>query len=140
MSNFIPEEEYQGILKKMPIFCADYLIIAEKKYLLIKRNDEPVKGVYWVIGGRLRFKETMAQLAERVQMQEIGRSFPECKIIGFSNYFFPNVPNARATHTPTLLHIVAADKMFEPKIDNKHTDYIWSEKLPDELLKQTIFV
>ena len=37
MSNFIPEEEYQGILKKMPIFCADYLITAEKKYLLINK-------------------------------------------------------------------------------------------------------
>ena len=57
-----------------------------------------------------------------------------------SNYFFPDVPNARATHTPTLLHIVAADKMFEPKIDNKHTDYIWSDSLPDELLKQTTWL
>ena len=71
---------------------------------------------------------------------KVCRSFPEYKILGFSNYFFPDVPNARATHTPTLLHIVAADKMFEPKIDNKHTDYIWSESLPDELLKQTTFV
>ena len=70
---FIPEEEYQKILKTMPVFCGDLLIFAEKKYLLIKRKEEPVKDVYWVIGGRLRFKETMAELAERVMMQEIGR-------------------------------------------------------------------
>ena len=61
---FIPEEEYQKILKTMPVFCGDFLIFAEKKYLLIKRKEEPVKDVYWVIGGRLRFKETMAELAE----------------------------------------------------------------------------
>ena len=137
---FIPEGEYQKIIKKMPVFCADFLIYAEKKYLLVKRKEEPVKDVYWVIGGRLRYKETMDELAERVQMQEIGRSFPQYKIIGYSNYFFPDTPDARATHTPTLLYIVEANKMFEPKIDNKHTDYIWSEKLPDEMLKQTTWI
>tara|TARA_Y100001937_G_scaffold1889_1_gene2402 strand:- start:140 stop:559 length:420 start_codon:yes stop_codon:yes gene_type:complete len=137
---FIPEGEYQKIIKKMPVFCVDFLIYAEKKYLLVKRKEEPVKDVYWVIGGRLRYKETMDELAERVQMQEIGRSFPQYKIIGYSNYFFPDTPDARATHTPTLLHIVEANKMFEPKIDNKHTDYIWSEKLPDEMLKQTTWI
>jgi len=137
---FIPEEEYQKIIKKMPVFCADFLIYAEKKYLLVKRKEEPIKDVYWVIGGRLRYKETMDQLAERVQMQEIGRSFSKYKIIGYSNYFFHDTPDARATHTPTLLHIVEANKIFEPKIDNKHTDYIWSEKLPDEMLKQTTWI
>ena len=137
---FIPEPEYKQLIKKMPIFCGDFLIFAEKKYLLIKRKVQPVKDVYWVIGGRLRHNETMTQLAERVQMQEIGVSFSDFKIIGFSNYFFPDVPDARATHTPTLLHIVPVEKMFEPKIDNKHTDYIWSDKLPEEMLKQTTWV
>ena len=137
---FIPEEEYQKIMKTMPVFCGDFLIFAEKKYLLIKRKEEPVKDVYWVIGGRLRFKETMAELAERVMMQEIGISFSEFKMIGYSNYIFPDVPGARATHTPTLLHIVPVKKMFEPKIDSKHTDYIWSDTLPDEMLKQTIWL
>ena len=137
---FIPEPEYKELIKKMPIFCGDFLIFAEKKYLLIKRKVQPVKDVYWVIGGRLRHNETMTQLAERVMVQEIGRSFTDFKIIGFSNYIFPDVPDARATHTPTLLHIVPVKKMFEPKIDNKHTDYIWSDKLPEELLKQTTWV
>ena len=137
---FIPEPEYKDLIKKIPIFCGDFLIFAEKKYLLIKRKVQPVKDVYWVIGGRLRHNETMAQLAERVMMQEIGKSFSDFKIIGFSNYIFPDVPDARASHTPTLLHIVPVKKMFEPKIDNKHTDYIWSDKLPEEMLKQTTWV
>ena len=137
---FIPEPEYKDLIKKIPIFCGDFLIFAEKKYLLIKRKVQPVKDVYWVIGGRLRHNETMAQLAERVMMQEIGKSFSDFKIIGFSNYIFPDVPDARATHTPTLLHIVPVKKMFEPKIDNKHTDYIWTDKLPEEMLKQNTWL
>ena len=137
---FIPEPEYKELIKKMPIFCGDFLIFAEKKYLLIKRKVQPVKDVYWVIGGRLRHNETMTQLAERVMVQEIGRSFTDFKMIGYSNYIFPDVPDARATHTPTILHIVPVKKMFEPKIDNKHTDYIWTDKLPEEMLKQTTWL
>ena len=137
---FIPEEEYQKIMKIIPIFCGDFLIFAEKKYLLIKRKEQPGKDMYWVIGGRLRFEETMAELAERVMMQEIGYSFSEFKMIGFSNYIFPDVPDARATHTPTLLHIVPVKKMIKPKIDNKHADYIWSDTLPEEMLKQTTWL
>ena len=55
---FIPEPEYKDLIKKIPIFCGDFLIFAEKKYLLIKRKVQPVKDVYWVIGGRLRHNET----------------------------------------------------------------------------------
>ena len=87
--SFIPEEEYQKILKTMPVFCGDFLIFAEKKYLLIKRKEEPVKDVYWVIGGRLRFKETMAELAERVMKQEIGRSFTDFKTVSYTHLTLP---------------------------------------------------
>ena len=37
-------------------------------------------------------------------------------------------------------YIVPVEKMFEPKIDNRHTDYIWSDTLPDEMLKQTVWL
>ena len=139
MTHLIPEEEYKNIMAKMPIFCIDFLIRYKNKFLLLKREDEPLKGVYWVIGGRLRFKETIEQLAKRVQMREIGRYFPMFKYIGFSNYFFPKVLHSRAIHTPTLLFLVEANEIFEPKIDNTHSHFIWSKDLPKELESQTIF-
>ena len=140
MNNIIPEDEYQKILKSMPIFCIDFLIRCEKKYLLIKRTQEPLKGDYWIIGGRLRFKETVEDLAIRIQTREVGRYFPNRKLIGFSNYFFPEVPEARATHTPAILYLVDVYEMFEPKIDETHSDFVWSEELPIELKKQTNFI
>ena len=140
MSNFIPEEEYQKIMKTVPVFCADFMIRCRDKILLIKRTEEPVKDVYWVIGGRLRFKETIEELAERVQVREIGRHFPNFKLIGFSNFLFPNVPNARATHTPTLLYVVDVEETFDPIIDDTHSDFMWSSEIPEEMKKQTVFV
>lgn len=136
---FISEEDYQKIIKSMPIFCIDFLIKYKDKYLFIKRTQEPLKGVYWVIGGRLRYKETIQEFAKRVQTREIGRYFSNFKPVGFSNYFFPDLEESRATHTPTMLYLVEVDEMFEPDIDDTHCDYIWTTKIPDELKKQTDF-
>jgi len=137
---FIPESEYQSILKIMPVFCMDFLISCKGQHLLIKRTQEPVKGVYWVIGGRMRFKETVDSLASRVQIREIGQYLGVGKTIGFSNYFFPDVDGARATHTPTLLNLVEVNRKFDPKLDDTSADFIWSDKLPEELERQTVWL
>lgn len=136
---FIPEDEYQKIIKSIPIFCIDFLVKCRDKYLFIKRTQQPLKGVYWVIGGRLNYKETIQEFAKRVQTREIGRYFPTFKPIGFSNYFFPELEESRATHTPSMLYLIEVDEIFDPQIDDTHCDYIWTNKLPDELKKQTYF-
>ena len=137
--NYLPTEEYQKIIQTMPIFCIDFLISFQKKYLLIKRKEEPLKNSYWVIGGRLMFKETIKHAAKRIQEREIGTYFSNFKEIGFSNYIFPNKPNSRATHTPTLLLYISVNKMFNPTLDEQHDNFIWSENIPEELIKQTNF-
>jgi len=137
--NYLPTKEYQEIIKSMPIFCIDFLISFKNKYLLIQRKEEPLKNLYWVIGGRLMFKETISQASKRIQEREIGTYFSNFKEIGFSNYFFPNKLNSRAIHTPTLLFYISVKKMFKPILDEQHNNFIWSENIPDELIKQTKF-
>tara|TARA_A100001388_G_scaffold235264_1_gene188810 strand:+ start:3072 stop:3506 length:435 start_codon:yes stop_codon:yes gene_type:complete len=137
--NYLPTEEYEKIIQSMPIFCIDFLISFQKKYLLIKRKEEPLKNSYWVIGGRLMFKETITHAAKRIQEREIGTYFSNFKEIGFSNYFFPNKPKSKATHTPTLLLYISVNKMFNPTLDEQHDNFIWSENIPEELIRQTKF-
>ena len=136
---YLPEKDYQKIIKSMPIFCIDFLISFKNKFLLVKRKEEPLKNLYWVVGGRLMFKEKIVDAAKRIQEREIGIYFSNFKEIGFSNYFFPNTKNSRATHTPTLLFHISAEKFFKPKLDEKHNKFIWSENIPEELIKQTSF-
>ncbi len=140
--NIIPEQEYKKIINMLPIFCVDFLIKAKGKYLLLKRKEEPQKDIYWVIGGRLRFKETISKMAERILDREIGVNLGEYKLelIGFSNYFFPKSTHSKATHTPTILYLIEMDHIFEPKIDSTHSHFTWSKKLPIELIKQTQFL
>ena len=139
MNNFIPEKEYKKIIQTFPIFCIDFLVSHDEKYLLIKRIDEPLSGVFWVIGGRLRFKESIQSFSKRIQYKEIGRFYPNIRLKGFSNYIFKYNKNSRAIHTPTLLYKVIADEIFEPKLDNNHTNYCWSEELPIFLKENILF-
>ena len=137
--SYLPAEDYQKIIKSMPIFCIDFLISFQNKYLLIKRKEEPLKNEFWVIGGRLMFKETITNAAKRIQEREIGTYFQNFKEIGFSNYFFTNTKDSKATHTPTLLFHITLTKMFSPILDEQHSNFIWSENIPEELIKQTTF-
>lgn len=140
MDQLIEEEEYLKIVKLVPIFCVDFLIKCKQKYLLIKRAQEPGKDLYWVVGGRLRIKESIDEFAKRVQTREIGRHFTQRKLIAFSNYMFPENENSRAIHTPTILYLVEVDDFFVPDLDETSVDYMWAENLPDELLKVTDFI
>tara|TARA_Y100000589_G_C27168293_1_gene635602 strand:+ start:793 stop:1215 length:423 start_codon:yes stop_codon:yes gene_type:complete len=140
MENFISENEYKKIFKKLPIFCIDFLIRYKEKYLLLKRVNQPMKEIYWVIGGRLRFRESLLDFAKRIQKQELGKYFLNYKLIGFSNYMFDNLKDSRATHTPTILFEIVVDEMFAPNLDQNHSDYIWSNSLPDFLKESTLFI
>lgn len=135
MNQFIPEEFYLKIIKHVPIFCIDFLIRCKENYLLVKRNEEPLKNVYWLVGGRLIYKETIDECVQRILQREIGRKFTNYKMISFSNYIFSNNKNSRAIHTPTILFEIEVEEEFKPSLDNTHSKYIWSKTLPDEFKK-----
>ena len=139
MKKFIPEKQYLSIVKQIPIFCLDFQIKCKDHFLLIKRKDEPLKGSYWIIGGRLLINEGIEEAAKRIQIREIGRYFSNFKIIGFSNFMYQNSSNSRATHTPTLLFEIESELMFEPKLDISHTNFKWTKELPKKMRSETIF-
>ena len=116
---FIPEDEYQKILKTMPVFCGDFLIFAEKKYLLIKRREEPVKDVCKSIidffeetnicqdeNGFMCKKEGMTGFPPRVDKNiknstDIGMSF---NLSG--HYINQMIMKSLAKHTRNILKII----------------------------------
>ena len=62
----IPKEFYKEILKVIPIVCVDIVICNSKGlYLLVKRKNEPLKGWWWVVGGRVLHGETAKEAAAR---------------------------------------------------------------------------
>ena len=137
--SFIPDDQYDEILKCMPIFCVDWLISCKGQYLLLKRTQQPLMGNYWIIGGRLKMDESIALAGYRLQTREVGRYCGMGEMIGFSNYMFDKVEGARATHTPAVSYQIEVDDMFTPVLDSTESEYLWTTKLPTQYLIQTTF-
>merc|ERR1712153_290092 len=56
---FVSDSVYSEFIRSMPIVCVDVAIMSRNhKILLVKRHNEPVRGVDWWTGGRLFKGET----------------------------------------------------------------------------------
>lgn len=134
---FLPEEEYQKILKSMPVFCIDWLIRCGDEYLMLKRKWDPLANEWWVIGGRMYIGETISDAAKRIQTREIGKFVGVGQFLGFANYFFPG--SERAYHTPTICYLQVVREKFVPILSENESEYQWSKELPKQFLSDNTF-
>ncbi len=72
--NFIPEKDYMVCVKYLPIPTTDVVIFNpdRTKVLLFKRSNEPLKGEFFTLGGRIMKGENLKNSAIRKVEEEIG--------------------------------------------------------------------
>jgi colanic acid biosynthesis protein WcaH len=86
----LPHEEYKKLLSAIPIVCVDCLVVNEnEEYLLVKRANPPLKGEYWVPGGRLYKNERMLDAVHRKMREEVGIGVDVVTILGILEFFDP---------------------------------------------------
>ena len=72
---YIDEKLYIEILNSIPLLCVDVIITdTSNRYLLVKRNNAPLKDEFWVPGGRVLQKENVKESAMRLMSTELGLS------------------------------------------------------------------
>lgn len=109
----IPEYTYRKIQMSLPILCVDVLVRYRGKYLLIKRTEEPVKDIYWVIGGRVLKNESLRSAAKRKMREEIGLVPYEMGMIGI---YEDQYEESSLGRVPDGYHTVAV--VFEAFVDS----------------------
>jgi colanic acid biosynthesis protein WcaH len=137
----IPEAEYRSIVDKMPIVCIDAVIINNKnQYLLVRRNNEPLKGEYWVPGGRLLKNETLDEGAVRIVRQELGIDAHIVMQLGvYEDFFEKNPLNVESgLHTISIIYLMIANDE-EVQLDGQSGDWGWFDELPERLCKMISF-
>jgi len=140
MGNSIPEEEYKNIVDKIPLMCVDCVIVSEGKYLLVKRDNEPLKGVYWTPGGRVLKGEKLYDAVIRKVEEETGLIVRPISVVGFYEDFYKkNELGLKMVHTTSIV-FSATVVSGEIKLDNQSSDYKWSRNLPKELNLQLMYV
>ena len=70
----IPDETYSALVQDTIVPCIDVVLedVETRDLLLVKRSDEPMKGGWWLVGGRIRKGETFLDGALRKVSEEVG--------------------------------------------------------------------
>lgn len=125
----LPLEKYREILDSTPVCTVDVLFFNSDKTrtLLFKRENEPMKGSYFSIGGRLLKNESFADCAVRQALREAGVIVKKDGLIlgGVQEELHPNsVFEGVSYHAVDIFYGYVLDTE-EIKLDSQHSDYQW---------------
>jgi len=137
----IPAADYKKFLEQMPVVCIDAIIMNNKgQYLLIKRKNEPLKGDYWVPGGRVLKNETLNDAVLRKVKEELGIDSHIVMPIGVYEDFFDKSPlnPENGLHTISIVYLIIAGSE-NICLDEQSDDWGWFDELPERLKKMTTF-
>jgi ADP-ribose pyrophosphatase YjhB (NUDIX family) len=105
MRNFIPPKLYAKIQKILPVTCIDLVIRTDNGVLLGIRANEPVKGIRWVVGGRILYGESFEQAVKRKAMTETGLKVQIIREVGaYANIF----TKGEVRHSINIVYLVKA--------------------------------
>jgi len=125
----IPHEQYAEIHRLMPIVCVDIVIHHAQKFLLVKRNCEPAKGLWWFPGGRLLKSESFSKASKRIVKSETNLSIANSQLLGFDETIFNMDPFGHGEKTHTINFVYCAQieetELSKLSINNYHSGYGW---------------
>jgi colanic acid biosynthesis protein WcaH len=129
----IKEKMYREIIKKIPTICVDIIIKDEfSRYLLAKRTNNPLRGEWWVVGGRINMGESCLKAAIRKIREELGITLTNLEYVGYyedqfdNNAFDSNV----LYHTISMVFGVTINRSQLFNLDSQHSEYAWFNDLP----------
>ena len=125
----IEEKLYKKIQEVLPICCVDVVIFNKnKEFLLLKRRNEPVKGYWWIPGGRILKGELIEKAALRKAKEETGLDVKIKKLLGAKETIFKKGIYGSAVHTVNIIFL-AEVKNGKVKMDSQSSEYKWFSKI-----------
>ena len=123
--SFIPPKEYKKILSRVAIPCVDIVIHVKGKFLLHKRTNYPVKGKWWVPGGRIYLGEKTEKAVLRKAREETGMKVRIEKFLGVQETIFNRGPfGIGKMHTINMQYLVKpVNGKFQVKLDSQASEY-----------------
>ena len=104
------------------IICSGALFYSTstKRFLFLQRTSEKTKGMWGLVGGRMKYTESAFEGLKREIQEEVGNTQKFKKVIPLEmvtsndqKFFF---------HT----YLIAIDSEFIPKLNTEHSGYCWT--------------
>jgi colanic acid biosynthesis protein WcaH len=131
----IPVEQYSQIIEILPILCVDIVVTNSRgEYLLVKRANEPRKGQWWVIGGRVLKGETLERAAMRKIGEEVSLDVERVHPLGYYEAVSQENPfgcGARM-HAVSIVFSARVDEFSSITLDGQSTEWKYSPELPPD--------
>ncbi|MDG2287915.1 MAG: NUDIX domain-containing protein [Candidatus Marinimicrobia bacterium] len=123
---------YKKIIKSIPILCIDLIVIHNDKYLLIKRNENPLKDEWWVPGGRVLLGEKIEDTAKRKLEEEIGTKVNNEMIMHgiYEDFFDKSSMGEHLYHTLSIVFKIELDSIDNIKLDSTSNNWALKNNLP----------
>ena len=129
----LSDQLYQTIIKNTVNLCVDIFLYHQNKMLLIRRTQEPCKGIYWPVGGRIRKGETAEQAARRLIQSELDIDYAETLTpIGYyeDQYTANSFMNNTHYHTLSIVFRGVINDLSNIVLDKTSDDYQLFDKMP----------
>ena len=103
------------------IICSGALFYATstKRFLFLQRTDFKTKGMWGLVGGRMRYTESAFEGLKREIQEEVGETSRFKKIIPLEMF----TSNDLKFYFDTYL--IAIENEFMPKLNKEHSGYSW---------------
>lgn len=127
----IPFKLYKRIIDVLPILCVDAAVLHKGKFILVKRKNEPLKGGWWVPGGRVLKGETLEKAIGRKVKEELGIKIKIVRPFGyFEHYFRENEFGVESgIHQVSIVFLVKPVSL-NIKLDKQSGTWKFSKSLP----------
>jgi len=133
----IPAEVYQNIIAVLPILCVDIVVRnPQGEYLVVKRTNEPKKGTWWVIGGRVFKGETLEEAAARKAKEELNVELTGLCPIGYFEAPFQKKPFGLdgRYHAVSIVFSTVIEDTQVITLDSQSSEWKFSRELPERFI------
>lgn len=129
----IPSDEYARIIRSVPILCVDLALTDRSgNYVLVRRTNEPLKGEWWVVGGRVQLGEPLLAAARRKAREELGVDVAHLEPLGiYEDVFDRNAFEGGVSyHTVSIVFGGVVDDPTAIRLDAQHDAWRLADALP----------
>lgn len=115
---WIDESLFRKIRSLIPIAAVDILALHRGRLLLLLRNNDPAKDVWFTPGGRVMYGETLEAAVTRKLLEETGLKALKIGKRATMSHFYP-----KAHYVTTFFHVDVADDKV--RLNEEHRDFKW---------------
>jgi len=132
MSEWIADEEWETIVRNVPIVSVDLVVETPAGLVLGKRANEPAKGEWFVPGGRVRKGEKLEAAVHRIAREELAVNVDIKSTLGTYGHFYERSEVGTSKHYVAHGYHVRTGET-ELKSDSQHRALSVFETRPENI-------